>query len=126
MRRHVPALGLLVLLTVIALPASAMAAKPSNNCPAASSGWVQVDGEGWWAATVAGIIKEGLTVESEAERFGFGDDVEAFKQWVIAGVFSLDRNGNGFICMQDLPNTPGLPAFLLNAVDDSASTPNHA
>lgn len=107
------------------LSSAALAAKPANTCPAASSGWVQVDGEGWWERTVEGILEEGLTVEDEAERFGFGDDVDAFKEWVIAGAFSLDKNGNGLICMKDLPNTPGLPAFVINAIDDNASTPDH-
>jgi hypothetical protein len=79
---------------------------------------VRVDGEGWWAATVAGILEEGLTVEGEAERFGFGDDLEAFKNFVIDGVMTFDKNGNGFLCMKDIPNTPGHPGFIFLANDD--------
>jgi hypothetical protein len=33
----------------------------------------------------------------------------------------MNRNGNESICMKDLPNTPGHPGFIVNAVDDNAS-----
>ena len=120
MGRLITVLGLMVSI-VVALAVPAVASKPSSDCPAEASGWVRVDGEGWWEATVAGILEEGLTVEGEAERFGFGDDVDAFKAAVIENIFFFDKNDNGYICMQDLPNTPGLGAFIINAVDDMSS-----
>ena len=121
MRIRATTSSLMALVLVFILAAPAMASKPTEGCPAAVSGWVRVDGEGWSAGTVAGILEEGLTVEGEAERFGFGDDLGSFKAFVIAGALSLDRNANGFICMKDVPNTPGHPGFIFGAVDDMAS-----
>lgn len=120
MRKTVVALVTISMLLLVTAPALAKG-KPVNGCPASASGWVLVDGEGWWAATVEGFAQEGLTAEEAAAEFGF-TDVEEFKEWVIVGAFTgIDKDGNGLVCMQDLPNTPGLPGYLINIVDDNSS-----
>jgi hypothetical protein len=32
-----------------------------------------------------------------------------------------DKNGNTWLCVKDLPNTPGLPVIVFNIVDDTAN-----
>lgn len=124
--RRLPAIVLLVLMLGAVLAGPTLAAKPANGCPAASSGWQRVDGAGWWAATVAGFHQEDMTTQEAAELFGFGS-VDALRTWIIDGVIGAwDKNGNGFICMKDLPNTPGIPGFIINATDDNASSPKRA
>lgn len=73
-----------------------------------------------------GIAEAGLTVEESASLFGFGS-VDAFRSWVITGVLAdWDKNGNGYVCIADLPNTPGLPGYIFNATDDNSSSQLHA
>jgi hypothetical protein len=104
---------------VLGLCVPAAAAKPSVGCPM-PAGWVQVDAEGWWDATVEGTLEEGLTLEEAADLFGF-DSVAALKEDTIAGALSFDRNGNGLICKKEMP--PALPAYFFNLIDDQASVP---
>ena len=39
---------------------------------------------------------------------------------VLAGV---DRNQDEVLCFKDMPDTPGLPSFFMNVVDNTASVP---
>ena len=34
----------------------------------------------------------------------------------------VDKNGNGYVCMRDLPDTPGIPAFATQLADDNAAS----
>ena len=35
---------------------------------------------------------------------------------------TTDRNGDGLVCMKDLPDTPGLPSFITQLMDNVASS----
>ncbi len=120
---------------VMALPAAASAAKPSLSCPAGASAFERVDVDRWWDRSVEGFAEMGIAVY-EADGVTFSAEYEAF---AIAAGFSsaaeteffvkvvqwagLDLNQNGYVCMKDLPNTPGIPAFIFNGIDDTASVP---
>lgn len=134
MRRLLLALAAVLLLTAAAVP-SAFAAKPSNTCGAAASGYFVVDRDEWWDITVDGFEAEGIDVyEADgvtftdefndfAAAFGFGDGagLEEFvrvEQWA-----GIDHNDNDLVCMKRRPITPGNPAYFFNGVDDQASSP---
>lgn len=137
MRRPMLAIALILLASLlVAAPASA--AKPANSCPSAASGFVRVDRDGWWAATVAGVEEEGIDVyendgvtftaafDAFAVDFGFADGA-GLKEFVLVTNWpNIDRNGNGFTCKQEYPSTAngsftGL-AYFFNAVDDQSSS----
>ena len=120
-----------VAVSALALTSAAVAAKPVGSCPAAASGFVQVDRDAWWDRTVEGFENEGITVYEDGSfteefdqfmmQFGFagGAALEDFvrgAQWD-----AIDLNRDGFVCMKDRPNTPGNPDFFLTGVDNTAS-----
>jgi hypothetical protein len=40
----------------------------------------------------------------------------------FGGYFAkTDKNGDGLVCMKDLPNTPGIPSFATQLMDNVAS-----
>lgn len=115
---------LVVFLVSLSAPMAALASKPGENCPASPSAYVDVDADGWWAGTVAGIEDGGLSLEEVAEVLGYASVAEmeaGIKESIIS---TFDKNGNGIICMGDLPNTPGNPAYLFRVIDDNSSTKN--
>ena len=133
MRRVIVAL-VIALILIAAVAPVATAAKPSNTCPAESSGWFLVDRDEWWAVTVEGFEAAGIPVyEADgvtftqafndfAVAFGLADGaaLEAFvrgEQWD-----SFDHNQNGLACMKVLPDTRGHPSWAFGGVDDQAST----
>ena len=127
-RLALSAAAVLMLAAVTAAPA---AARPPYGCPAGASGYVRVDIDEWWDRSVTGWAEEGIAVydgggysaafDAWAQSVGFahGAAVEAFvrgAQWDV-----IDKNGSGYACMKNLPNTPGLPGFIFEGVDDNAS-----
>jgi hypothetical protein len=48
-------------------------------------------------------------------QFGFPDEGFAFFEGLFA---SFDKNGNGLVCLKDLPDTPGIPPFVTQLADD--------
>lgn len=101
--------------------AGPVTARPAYDCPNANSGFERVDPAGAWAVTVVGITEMGLTVEEFAALVGAGSAQE-LETYYTANLFGrFDVNGSGYICMKDLPNTPGNLPVKFNAVDDDAA-----
>ena len=134
MRRLLPAILSAMLLSVL-VGSVALAAKPSNTCGAAASGYFIVDRDEWWDITVDGFEAEGIDVyENDGTTFteefnqfaadaGFGNGagLEEFvrvDQWA-----GIDHNENDLVCMKRRPITPGNPAYFFNGVDDQSSSP---
>ena len=42
---------------------------------------------------------------------------------LVAGWIPLDTNGDQVLCFQDLPNTPGIPFYQFNTIDNTSSAP---
>ena len=109
-----------------------LGAKPVGSCPAEASGFTQVDRDAWWDRTVLGFENAGIPVydasgnfteefDEFAAEFGLGDGagLEFFvrvTQWD-----AFDLNADGFVCMKDLPNTPGTPDYIFAGVDNTSS-----
>ena len=126
---------LLAIITVViamaALPAATLAAKPVAGCAAVASGFRLVDRGELWAATVAGFAEDGIAVydsgggysaqfETFAEDFGFAD-AAALEDWVVGAHWvRFDRNGDGYLCIKDLPNTPGIPGYSFGVTDNTS------
>ena len=112
----------------------AVAAKPSHTCPAAASGYLLVDADGWWENTVEGFEAAGIpvyeddgtfTAEFDAfgAAFGLGDGagLEAFVRGAQWDAFN--KNDTELVCMKPRPVTPGNPPYFFNGVDDQSSKP---
>jgi hypothetical protein len=134
MRRLLASLAALSVLLVSAAPA--LAAPPSKACPPGASGyaavpvdWVWQPGDGLpaagddpaWDLALAGIAAEGFTAEEVAELFGLGS-VEELYGFALDDRRAIDRDANGWVCLKDLPDTPGIPAFIFQVVNDRAGT----
>ena len=126
-RLVVSAAAVLMLSALLAAP---VAARPPHACPADASQLQRVDVDEWWDRSVVGWAEAGITVydgsdysaefDAWAQSVGFADGaaVEGFvrnAQWA-----EIDKNGNGYVCMRDQPNTPGTPGFIFVGVDDNA------
>ncbi len=97
MRVVVRVLLVVVLLTVGAAPVSA--AKPARGCP----------NDGFTSSTKDAFrdVSRALGVPEEL----LGEPLDLW--WADS-----DKNGNTRLCIKDLPETPGLPVFVFNIVDD--------
>ena len=118
------------------VPGGALGAKPAGSCPAAASGFVQVDSAGWWERSVAGFAAAGIPVydqhgnytaafEAFARSVGF-DDAAAFERFIRGEQFAgMDRNADGYVCMKAGPHTapPGFAAYLFTGIDNNAARP---
>jgi hypothetical protein len=131
--------SILVLLVVssmfVALPSHAASAP--GGCPPAASGFVlyPINGEVgdpapapgveplWDVTVVAPFIEVFGSLQAGIDALGFADadDLYAF---VIGGWLRFDHNGDSKVCVQDFPNTNGLPAFIWNFVDNNAKVPS--
>jgi hypothetical protein len=88
-------------------------------CPAA---WALVDGEGWWAQTLQGMIDAGVDPEDVADEFDM--TVEEFKEFVIADVLAaVDKPGNddGFVCSRPAPAS--YPSYFFMGMDNRMGPP---
>lgn len=119
---------------VLLVPGGALGARPVGSCPPAVSGFVKVDRDGWWERSVAGFEAEGIPVfdelgnytdefEAFARSWGF-EDAAALVHYILWGEqwTGYDRNDDGFLCMKAGPRTPGFPAYLFIAIDNTAAT----
>jgi len=133
MRRLVAPLAALMFLVGSTAPAAA--APPSKSCPPGSSGYVAVpvdwawkfgdglpaaDADPAWDLALTGFAAEGLTAEEVAALFGFGS-VEELYGFALDDRRAIDRDANGWVCLKDLPDTPGIPAFIFQFIDDRAA-----
>ena len=124
------ALSAAAVLVLSAVVASPVAARPPYACPADASRLQRVDVDEWWDRSVVGWAEAGIPVydgsgysaafDAWAQSVGFEDGaaIEDFvrnEQWD-----GIDKNGNGYVCMRNQPNTPGLPGFIFVGVDDNA------
>ncbi len=104
---------------VFAVPTTAGASQPTKGgCP--SHTWVVSGPTEWLAATAAGVLAEGSTMEEQAGLFNFATVAE-FEAWIIEGVFgeevAVDVNGDGLVCRAT--NTPnGYPQFYFQVHDN--------
>jgi len=134
MRRSILVL-LAVSLMFVALPAHA--APTPGGCPPAASGFVlySINGEVgdpapapgveplWDVTVVAPFIEVFGSLQAGIETLGFADADELYS-FVIGGWLRFDHNGDSKVCVQDFPNTNGLPAFIWNFIDNNAKVPS--
>ena len=122
---------LLLAVALLVAPLNVAAGSPNAACANASSGFIRMDRDAWWANTLEGFVNEGLDVYDQngeftaefdafAASFGFGDGagLEYFvrvTQWA-----AIDKNENGFTCLKERPDTKGNPDYFVTGVDDSA------
>lgn len=105
---------------VFGVPATADADQPpKGGCT--SHTWALNGPAEWLAATKAGILAEGSTMEEQAAIFGFEGDLPGFEAWIIEGVFGkavgIDANGDGLVCRAT--NTPsGYPEYYFQVHDN--------
>jgi hypothetical protein len=67
-----------------------------------------------------GFIDDAFTLE-EALAYKVGlptGSVEYFTGYFA----STDKNGDGLVCMKDLPDTPGIPPYVTQLMDNVASS----
>ena len=65
---------------------------------------------------------EALAVEVLAPLWGVEPTLEAVKAITLDGIANVwDKNGNGYVCWKDLPNTPGNPTYVFIVKDDAAT-----
>ena len=121
--------GAIVLTLASAAP---VLARPDHGCPNGASGFDRVTIDEWWDRSVAGWAEEGIAVyggggaysaefDAWAQGLGFagGAGVEDFvrgPQWL-----AINKNGNDYACMKNLPNTNGTPGWIFVGVDDNAA-----
>jgi hypothetical protein len=120
---------------IVAAAPAAVAAPPAKGCPPSASGyaavpvdWAWRPGDGLppagddaaWDLALAGFAEEGLTADEVAGLFGFGS-VEELYGFALDDRRAIDRDANGWVCLKDLPDTPGIPAFIFQFVDDRAA-----
>jgi hypothetical protein len=103
-----------------------------NACPNEASGYDRVTIDEWWDRSVAGCAEAGITVydangdytvEFDAWAVAFGlEDGAAVEAYVRGPQWStIDRNGNDHACMRDMKNSPGMPGWIFNGIDDNAA-----
>lgn len=94
----------LLMLTSVAGPASAD--RPIAGCP-------------------PGFIDEAFTLEAALEYKALANGGPLPPQAVdyFTGYFaSTDKNGDDLVCMKDLPDTPGIPPFVTQLMDNVANS----
>ncbi len=100
MRRLTAILGLLSLMLAAAAPAWA---SPARACP----------NDQFTLMTFA---------EFRALSIGVGVPEEFLGAAWVAKMTTFDKNGDGLVCIMDLPDTPGhLGAWVFNVVDNAAA-----
>jgi hypothetical protein len=86
---------------VLAAAPSASAAKPVGVCPPPF---------------------QALTFE-QAIVLGIELGAPLTPEEIVAILTPLDKNRDEILCFLDLPNTPGIPPFAFNVIDNTASVP---
>lgn len=119
---------------VLGTAGTASADKPVGACP--SDKWqesifplnwqpgdaVDPDGQNLlFQIGVAGMIEEFGTLEAGLAAFGFLTLTEFYAAALDPAYNNVDRNDDGVLCVKLFPNTSGAPAYLANAVDNTAN-----
>ncbi len=131
----------ILFLVVASLPlvgAAPALAGPPGGCPPSVSGFVMYPFYGQlgdpapttpgveplWDVTIVGPFTEVFgSLEAGLDAFGFesADDLYAI---VLGEWLTIDKNGDRNICLKDMPDTPGSPPWVFNAVDNNAKLPS--
>jgi hypothetical protein len=80
----------------LAVPTAAQAADTAGGCPPAF---------------------QPMTVAASADLLLSQGSPLTYDQ-LVSSLSALDRNGDRTLCVMDLPNTPGLPPYVYNFVDN--------
>jgi hypothetical protein len=120
-------------LLVGALSDGAAADKPSRGCD--HDGWQMtsypldwVPGESFdpvgentlHQATLAGLTEEFGSVEAGIEALGLGD-LDGLVAAELVGAAKYDKNVDGRMCWKPFPDRGNQPAYVFNAVDNTAN-----
>jgi hypothetical protein len=112
-----------VVLAASIVPSAVARSNVGGGCASEASGFVRVDAEGWWERTVDyGFGGDtGLAVEVLAPLIGVDATLQAVSGAIQDGIIATwDKNGNGFVCWKDMQDTPGIPPWVFNGIDDSS------
>ena len=77
----------------------------------------------WDVTVVAPFIEVFGSLQEGIDTLGFADADDLYS-FVIGGWLRFDHNGDSKVCVQDFPNTNGLPAFIWNFTDNNAKVPS--
>lgn len=69
---------------------------------------------------VAGMIEEFGSLEAGLAAFGFSTLTDLYAAAIDPAYNQVDRNDDGVLCVKPHPDTSGAPAYLANAVDNTA------
>jgi hypothetical protein len=133
-RRHSIAIAIAIAIVGFGTAGTAHADKPVGVCP--SDKWqesvfpldwqpddpIDPNGENLlFQIGVAGIIEEFGSLEAGLAAFGFSTLTEFYAAAIDPAYNKVDRNDDGVLCAKPHPDTSGAPAYLANAVDNTAS-----
>jgi hypothetical protein len=132
-------LGIAVATTVaiVFTVAPMVASATERGCPPTRSGFVLYEffgqagdpapalgAEPLWDDTIVEPFTEVFgSLEAGLEAFGF-ESADELYAILLAEWLAIDKNGDSSLCQLDLPNTPGHPAWVFNAIDDNAKAPS--
>ena len=120
---------------LLAIAAPVLATSPGRGCPNESSGWNEVDAQGWWDRSVEGFELAGIPVyvggdpaggftaefEAFAVSIGFAD-AQAFYEVIVGPQFEgFDKNGDGFVCMKPAQIVPWNPGYFFFPIDNASN-----
>lgn len=71
---------------------------------------------------IAGIIEEFGSLEAGLAAFGFTTLDELYAAAVDPGYNKIDKNDDGVLCAKPFPSQSNKPAYLANAVDNTAQS----
>ena len=118
---------------VLGTAGTAQAGKPIGNCP--SDKWQEstfpldwqpgdpIDPDGTnlhFQMGVAGTIEEFGSLEAGLAAFGFSTLTDFYAATVDPALNTVDRNGDGVLCVKPFPDVSRIPAYLVNGVDNTA------
>jgi hypothetical protein len=105
------------------VPSTLARSNVGGSCGSGTNSWQQVTLDGWYWNTVTYGYDgdEALAIEELAALLGVDATHDAVYAAIVAGVGAWDKNDNGFICMKNPKDTPGLPSYIFIVKDDSSS-----
>ena len=136
MRYRLLVAGACAALVTVVLPAGAARAdKPSGECP--GDKWSQSvfpldwqpgdpldpDGQNLLLQIgVAGLIEEFGSLEAGLSAFGFATLEDLYAAVIDPEFNQVDKNDDGVLCVKPFPSQSNVPAYLANAVDNTAQS----
>lgn len=89
-------------------------------------GWAALTAAPTGAAPPPGVCPPAFDALTFAEALELAHETGApgTDEELLALLVGLDKNQDEVLCFQDLPNTPGIPPFAFNVIDNTASVPN--